>query len=198
MVPAVILAAGASRRMGSDKALLVAPGGGFFVSRIVRAFTDAGISDVVIVTGHHHETLAAALDSEAFEIRPRLVRNPDPSRGQLSSLWTGMDAVVGASTPGLLVTLVDVPLIEPAVIARVVAMWRTTSAPIVRPADGDRHGHPVLFDRAVFAQLRAAPLEAGAKAVVRAHADRLVNVPVDSDGCLIDIDTPEDYRKLCL
>lgn len=196
MVPAVILAAGASRRMGSAKALLVAPGGGFFVSRIVGALTEAGISEVVIVTGHHHDAIAAALDLEEFHWRPRLVRNPNPSRGQLSSLWTGMDAVVSPSTPAMLVTLVDVPMIEPAVIARVIDTWRRTTAPIVRPADGDRHGHPVLFDRAVFAQLRAASLEAGAKAVIRAHADRIVNVPVSSEGCLIDVDTPEEYRKL--
>jgi molybdenum cofactor cytidylyltransferase len=61
---------------------------------------------------------------------------------------------------------------------------------------GDRHGHPVLFDRAVFQDLRGAPLERGAKAVVHAYADRLVNVEVDDEGCLADIDTVADYEAL--
>lgn len=197
MVPAVILAAGASSRMGSPKALLPVPGGGFFASRIIRAFHRAGIDDVTIVTGADHDAIAAALAAEPLTPPPRIVRNADPSRGQLSSLWTGMEAALTAGhADALLVTLVDVPLIDAAAIGRVIDTWRATRAPIVRPARGERHGHPVLFDAALFDELRAAPLEAGAKAVVRAHADRIVNVPVDDDGCLIDVDTPDEYRSL--
>jgi molybdenum cofactor cytidylyltransferase len=66
----------------------------------------------------------------------------------------------------------------------------------VRPAIGDRHGHPVVFDRRVFDELRRAPLEAGAKAVVRAHAAEVLDVPVTDEGCLVDIDTPHDYEAL--
>jgi CTP:molybdopterin cytidylyltransferase MocA len=125
-----------------------------------------------------------------------VVRNPDPSRGQLSSLWVGMDAVIGADTPALVMTLVDVPLVAPATIRHVVEVWHRTRAPIVRPAIGERHGHPVIFDRAVFDELRAAPLEAGAKVVVRARASQIVDVPVDDEGSLTDVDTPEDYAAL--
>jgi molybdenum cofactor cytidylyltransferase len=195
VVPAVILAAGASRRMGSPKALLPVAGG-IFASRIIRAFHAAGVDDVTLVTGDDHEAIAAALRALSLSPAPRIVRNPDPSRGQLSSLWTGMDAALGPDSEALLVTLVDVPLIEPATVARVIEVWRAARAPIVRPARGDQHGHPVLFDAALFDALRAAPLDAGAKAVVRAFADRIVNVPVDDDGCLVDVDTPDDYRSL--
>jgi len=61
---------------------------------------------------------------------------------------------------------------------------------------GDRHGHPVIFDRALLDELRAAPLDAGAKSVVRAHEHEILNVAVDDEGCLADVDTPEDYRTL--
>jgi molybdenum cofactor cytidylyltransferase len=61
---------------------------------------------------------------------------------------------------------------------------------------GDRHGHPVLFDRATFDELRRAPLSEGAKAVVHAHAGQVVNVPVDDAGSLVDIDTPADYQRV--
>ena len=59
-----------------------------------------------------------------------------------------------------------------------------------------RHGHPVLFDRVTFEALREAPLTEGARVVVHANADRIVNVTVDDDGCLVDIDTPADYEAV--
>jgi CTP:molybdopterin cytidylyltransferase MocA len=127
-------------------------------------------------------------------VPPQVVRNPDPARGQLSSLWTGLDAV-GPETSAVLMTLVDVPMLQVSTIRAVIEAWQRTHAPIVRPAMGDRHGHPVLFDRATFDQLRRAPLDQGAKAVVHAYADRLINVQVDDAGSLTDIDTPAEYEQ---
>jgi molybdenum cofactor cytidylyltransferase len=107
-----------------------------------------------------------------------------------------MDAVVREDTEALLVTLVDVPMLSAATISVVVEAWRRSRAPIVRPAVGERHGHPVLFDRTLFAELRQAPLEAGAKAVVRRHEARILHVVPPDEGCLHDVDTPEDYKAL--
>jgi molybdenum cofactor cytidylyltransferase len=195
VLTALILAGGDSTRMGSPKALLPDPEGRTFVARIVRTFAAAGITDIVIVTGRQHDAIEAAVIADRPRVMPRLVRNPDPSRGQLSSLWAGL-AVVDEKTAGLLMTLVDVPMLRASTIQAVVEGWRQTHAPIVRPAMGDRHGHPVLFDRATFDELRRAPLFEGAKTVVRAHADRMVNVTVDDPGCLIDIDTPQEYDEV--
>jgi molybdenum cofactor cytidylyltransferase len=196
VLPAVILAAGASTRMGSPKALLAAPSGRPFVAAIVRALAAAQVTDIVIVTGANHDPIVEAVTADAAPVTPRFARNPDPSRGQLSSLWIGMDAAVTADTDALIVTLVDVPMVDPATIAQVIAAWHRTRAPIVRPAIGDRHGHPVIFDRSVFAELRAAPLEHGAKTVVRAHATEVLDVPVRDAGSLVDVDTPQDYEAL--
>lgn len=182
--------------MGSPKALLPAPDGRAFVASIVRSFAAAGVIDIVIVTGRDHEKVVEAVHDDDPPVQPRFARNPDPSRGQLSSLWVGMDAVVRPGTAGLLVTLVDVPLIASETVTAVLETWRRTRAPIVRPAIGDRHGHPVLFDRAVFGELRDASLETGAKAVVRRHEHELVNVPVSDERSLIDVDTPSDYSSL--
>jgi molybdenum cofactor cytidylyltransferase len=107
-----------------------------------------------------------------------------------------MDAVVDASTEGLLMTLVDVPLVQVETVKTVMAAWRRTRAPIVRPAIADRHGHPVIFDRALLHELRSAPLDLGAKSIVRAHEAEILNVPVDDEGCLRDIDTPSDYESM--
>jgi molybdenum cofactor cytidylyltransferase len=195
VLPAIVLAAGESRRMGSPKALLRASDGRSFVVRIAAVLLEGGASDVVVVTGLHHALIEEALADGGMDHRVRLARNPDPSRGQLSSLWVGMDAVMDTSPPAMLMTLVDVPAISADAVRAVIDAWRTTRAPIVRPAIGDRHGHPVLFDRSVFEELRAASLEEGAKRVVHAHLDAIVNVPMDDEGVLIDIDTPEDYRR---
>ena len=196
VLAAVILAAGASTRMGSPKALLETPAGRPFAAALVRAFAAAGVSEIVLVTGADHERVRAAVLADAPPVTPRFARNPEPSRGQLSSLWVGMEAAVSEATEALLVTLVDVPMVQSATIVKVIEEWRRTRAPIVRPARGDRHGHPVMFDRAVFAELRAAPLDQGAKTVVRAHAREIVDVPVSDEGSLIDVDTPQDYEEL--
>ena len=196
MDPGVILAAGDSTRMGFPKALLLTRDGTPFVVAIAASFAAAGIQDIVVVTGRDHERIKDALAQRHLAIRPRVVRNPDPSRGQLSSLLEGMEAVVAPDTQALVVTLVDVPMLDPQTVRLIVAEWRRTQAAIVRPAIGDRHGHPVVFDRRLFAELRAAPADAGAKAVVRAHAHEILNVPVADEGCLVDVDTPQDYEAL--
>ena len=196
MLAAIILAAGDSIRMGTPKALLPDPDGRPFVARLVRSFSAAGLDELVIVTGATHEAVVQALAADGPPVSPVCVRNPDPSRGQLSSLWIGLEAVARPDVDGVLVTPVDIPMIRPATIRQVVESWSRTRAPIVRPAVGARHGHPVLFDRIVFDDLRRAPLTEGARVVVHANIDRLVNVAVDDEGCLLDVDTPADYQAL--
>jgi len=193
MVPGVILAGGASSRMGSPKALLADDLGQPFVVRLVRAMAEAGLREVVVVTGYEHDSIVAALAAHVTS-PVQVVRNDDPARGQVSSLWTAMDEVCRPETEAIAVMLVDVPLVAPATIRTVVDAWRSSRAPIVRPAVGPRRGHPVVFDRAVFEELRQAPLDIGARAVVRAHARDILDVPVADTGCLKDIDTPRDYE----
>ena len=221
MLEAVVLAGGASSRMGRPKALLTTPDGLPFVVRIVRTLLEAGLPRVTVVTGVHHEAIVDLLAVSGCGPSVQVVRNPAPERGQLSSLLVGMDAAVGTApvpgvpapgaapapdwaTEGLLVTLVDIPLVAVATVRAVVAAWRERRAPITRPArdvspghpSGSAHGHPVIFDRALFDELRAAPLAQGAKSVVRAHEHAIVHVPVDDPGCFADVDTPAEYQAL--
>ena len=193
MLAAIILAAGDSTRMGRPKALLPDPDGRPFVARLARTFVAAGVPQVIVVTGSLHAQIAAALAADDLPATPQLVNNPQPALGQVSSLWMGLDAAITLGVDGVLMTLVDIPLVRPSTVQKVIDAWTMTRAPIVRPAVGDRHGHPVLFDRSVFDALRHAPITEGARAVVHANADRIVNVQVDDEGCLIDVDTPADY-----
>ena len=118
MLPAVILAAGDSTRMGSPKALLLTPGGETFVTRIVRTLHEAGVVDLVVVTGTASRCDGRCDHARALSPFPRIIRNPDPSRGQLSSLLAGMDAVVDPTTEGVMMTLVDVPLVRASTVTR--------------------------------------------------------------------------------
>lgn len=191
----MVLSAGESTRMGSPKALLHDTDNRPFVARVVRTLLTAGLTDVLIVTGSQHRSIASALVADGLGEGVRLIRNADPSRGQLSSIWAGLDACA-SDTEGLLMTLVDVPMLAASTVSAVVDAWRRTRAPIVRPIIDGRRGHPVIFDRQVFDELRNAPLDAGARAVVRAHWHDSLDVPVDDRGCLVDVDTPSDYERL--
>jgi molybdenum cofactor cytidylyltransferase len=196
VLEALILAGGASTRMGEPKALLPDPDGVPFVLRVVQTLTTAGLADIAVVTGPDHDAIVEVLRRDRTAAAVRVVRNPAPERGQLSSLLCGLEAVDSPVVEGVLVTLVDVPMVAVSTVIAVTDAWRSRRAPIVRPAIGDRHGHPVIFDRRVFAALRQAPLEAGAKRVVRDWAREVENVMVEDQGCLVDVDTPDDYKRL--
>ena len=118
-----------------------------FVARLVRSLAAAGLDTIVVVTGALHEQIQEALDVDLPPVPAICVRNPEPSRGQLSSLLVGLDAVDRPGLEGVLVTPVDIPMVEPATIRRVVDAWIEGRPLIARPAVGARHGHPVLFER---------------------------------------------------
>ena len=194
MIGAIILAAGASSRMGRPKAALpLGRHGHTVLSMGVRALIAAGVPRVVVVAGAHPEAVRRALGSH--DRRVLVVDHPAWPEGQLSTLLRGLDALDHPGLEAVLVTLVDVPLVSPETVRALMREWRATGAPIVRPAHGDRHGHPVLFARRLFVELRAADLRTGAKPVVHAHANELVNLPVTDEGAFVDLDVPEDYER---
>jgi molybdenum cofactor cytidylyltransferase len=203
MIRAIVLAGGASSRMGQAKAALpFGPTGQTVVGRVVHTLLAAGLPSVAVVAGAHIDAVRAAMP--AFEPRARVVEHPGWAAGQLSSLLAGLTAVDDPQLEAILVTLVDVPLVRPDSVAAIVAAWRQSRAPIVRPVDastslragGARHGHPVVFDRAVFEDLRRADPAIGAKAVFAVHASRRLDVPIEDEGAFVDMDTPEEYRKV--
>ncbi len=204
--------------MGRPKALLPAGGGETFLSRVVRTLHEGGVRDVVVV---------AASDGPLREIRSalapttrravstvggpvsldnrlaRIILNPEPSRGQLSSLLCGLEAIDQPDVVAMLLTLVDVPLVEPGTVRALLDAYARTRAPVVRPVHtgtastgtSRRHGHPVILDRALFDLLRCADPAQGAKPIIRACENRAVTVPVAGDAPFIDIDTPEAYER---
>jgi molybdenum cofactor cytidylyltransferase len=193
VIPAVILAAGLSSRMGRAKALLPL-GSTTFIARIVHTFLGAGVSDLIVVLGHDAAAIERRMEDD--RVPARVVVNEQYESGQFSSLLAGLHAVDRPGVRAMLLTLVDVPLVASSTVRAVIDRHRESGAPIVRPTRGDDHGHPVLIDRSLFAELRGTDPSAGAKPVIRAHATVVGNVPIDDDGAFLDVDTPEEYARL--
>ncbi len=188
-VAGIVLAAGESRRMGFPKALLPIAGH-TFVEHIVQGLAAAGVEPIHVVLGAHADRIQAAADLAPAQV----VLNPDWPRGQLSSLQAGLRALP-AGYDAVLMALVDHPLVEPRVVRAVIDAHARTGRPIVIPVHHGRRGHPVLFAARLVPELLAAPLDAGARAVVRAHAAEVLEVPTEARGILADIDTPQLYAE---
>src|SRR3954447_9476571 len=150
MIPAIVLAAGRSSRMGRAKATLPVGDGHTFLTRIVQTFLDAGVDDVIVVVGHDADAIASSFSESGLPAR--FVVNRDYDRGQLSSLLAGLAVVDRPGVAAVLMTLVDVPLFATATGRAVVEAYRRTHAPVVRPTSGERHGHPMLIDRSLFTE----------------------------------------------
>jgi molybdenum cofactor cytidylyltransferase len=195
MIPAIVLAAGRSTRMGRPKALLPLGDNETFLSRIVRTLHEADVDDVLVVVGHESGPVIADLVQR--DAAARFVINREYDSGQLSSLLAGLRAIDRPGVAAVLVTLVDVPLVKASTVRAVVDQYRRTQAPIVRPVYAGRHGHPVLIDRILFDDLRVGDVHRGAKAVVRAHASAAGDLDIqDDEGAFRDIDTPAEYEAV--
>ena len=189
VMPGIVLAAGASTRMGTPKALLTTGSAAeTFLERIVRTLTACDIAPIVIVVRKPLQAAIAALVPEAI-----VVVNPDPDRGQLSSLQCALSSIDNPAA--VLMTLVDLPFVRDDTVRTVLDAWRATGAPVVRPRHGNRHGHPAIFGAPVIRELAVADVTGSAKPVLARFAAEAVSVPVTDPGALEDIDTPEAYRR---
>jgi molybdenum cofactor cytidylyltransferase len=190
VIAGIILAAGASSRMGGPKALLEHRGE-TFIDRLIRIFSEV-CDPVIVVLGYHADVIRPRVRGRVL-----LVVNPDPERGQLSSLQTAL-AAVPEDAGGCLFTPVDCPAAEERTVSLVVRRFieREPSKLLVIPRFEGQRGHPVCAARAIIDEFLAEPAAAQAREVVRRHLAQTEYVDVDDPGILADIDDPEAYRKL--
>lgn len=189
VIPAVVPAAGRSGRMGTAKALLKADDG-TFLATILSSLRGGGADPVLVVVRDQEGAIA----KEARAHGATVVRNPDPSRGPVSSLQAGLQ-VLSREAPGVLFAPVDHPLFSPVTVRALIQAFAEARAPLVVPSFDGWRGHPVLFSRAIFPELMERDLPEGARTVIRRYLKERLQLPVDDPGILADIDTPEDYRQ---
>jgi molybdenum cofactor cytidylyltransferase len=165
------------------------------VLHVTQTLRDAGVGPVAVVTGEHHDLIAAALTTAGVAV----LYNPRHPEGQLGSLLHGLRwAFARTAGDWVLSTLVDVPRVQGATVRALLEAPLTGAVRAVRPVHDDRHGHPVIWHRDVLPLLDAADPAQGARVVMRALASQgtVRDVEVDDAGVLVDLDTPGDYEAM--
>jgi molybdenum cofactor cytidylyltransferase len=186
----VILAAGDSTRMGYPKALLPL-GEDFFLSRILRTVHDIGLPRANIVLGKS----ATIIKPHIQDWDANILINPDPSRGQLSSIQLALGRL-GLEIDAALIWPVDMPAVPPDVVRRLTELFIRSRALIAFPRYGDKRGHPAIFHRLLFQEFMDAPLEEGPKSILSRHQQETSVLAVLDSAAVKDIDNPSDYQAL--
>lgn len=189
-VGAIVLAAGASFRMERPKALLKI-GNKTFLQHIVDVLHAAGVHETVIVVGSDADEIKRTLSW----FRGTIVTNENWKEGQLASVIAGLNAFSADQLDGLLICPVDRPLVTPTLIGDLLRAFQESGKSIVVPLFQGQRGHPTVFSSILFDELRVAPLNVGARHVVRNHPNDVHELTTSEEGVLINIDMPKDYER---
>ena len=190
MLAAVILSGGASRRMGSPKALLPYQGRPFLEHLLgIAKHPSIGVRRVVL--GPDAEIISAQVALAPDEV----VINADWERGQLSSIQAAIRSLP-PGTDGLLLCPVDHPLVSASLVHELIDAFEKTGSAAVLPLYRGRRGHPVIFAARLYEELLNAPEDKGARAVVWAHPEEVSEVPTNEEGCVLNLNDPEAFDEI--
>lgn len=187
---AIVLAAGFSSRMGEFKPLLPF-GGRTVLGHVVANLREAGVRHIHVVTGCR----ADLLSPELAALGVREVYNPNFARGMFTSVQAGV-ASLPAAIEGFLLLPVDVPLVRASTFQRVMRVADSSSAAVLHPVFRGERGHPPFIRRTLFGEILRSNGEGGLRAILARHGHEAASVAVFDRGCLLDMDCPEDYRRL--
>jgi len=190
MLAAVILSGGASRRMGTPKALLPYRGG-TFLEHLLKVTDHPRIGWRRVVLGADAGAIVAGTEFRADEV----VINKNWEAGQLSSIQVGLRSLP-AGTDGMLLCLIDHPLISRELVGELVEQFFESGKSIVLPIYKARRGHPVIFAARLYEELLSAPLETGARAVVWAHSEEVSEMATNEEGCVLNLNDPDALAKI--
>ncbi len=191
-IAALVLAAGRSSRMGTINKLLIGIDGQPMVRHAVAAVREAGLKPIVVVTGHQHAELEKALADAGVSF----VHNPDYAEGLATSVKAGIAALPG-DVDGVLVGLGDMPRVGSGDIERLVAAFNPVEGrSIVVPTRNGKRGNPVLWAKRFLPDMRQLAGDVGARNLIAANPEAVVEVEMASDGVLTDIDTPQALARL--
>jgi molybdenum cofactor cytidylyltransferase len=189
-IAAIVLAAGRSTRMEGSNKLLAEIGGKPLVRIAAEQALKARASPVIVVTGHQHDKVKAAL----ADLPVRVVDNPDFATGLGSSLKAGI-AAVPPGADGVVVLLGDMPQVDAALVDRLIAAFDPEKGALaVVPVIDGKRGNPVLWSRRFFPDLMAIEGDVGARHLIGRYGEAVIELPVTGKAALVDVDTPEALK----
>jgi len=189
-IAGIILAAGASSRMGKIKQLLPF-GKTTLLGQVIQTARESALHELIVVLGHCADEIEQAIDLSGTKV----VRNIAYSKGQSTSLIKGLETVSPVCDAALFL-LGDQPLVTAAIINRLIDAFETSDAPIVIPYCNGKRGNPVIIARPLFHRLTSLSADTGARALFDEFKESILNVSIPNDAILIDVDTIDDYEKL--
>jgi molybdenum cofactor cytidylyltransferase len=189
-IAGIILSGGASRRMGTPKALLRFQNA-TFLDRLIGLFS-AICDPIIVVVGLHADNIRSGIERGRDVL---FAVNPDPERGMLSSLQCGL-ALVPPDDAAAMFLPVDHPHLEISTLEALAARFHADRAPVIVPTYAGEHGHPVCIARPVIDELLALPVDAKASDVIHRHVLKTVYVEVADPAVVTDIDDPSAYADL--
>jgi molybdenum cofactor cytidylyltransferase len=188
-VAGILLAAGTSSRMGSNKLLFELGGESVLRGAAQRALA-GGLAPLLVVLGHQEEKARSELDGLPCQV----VINPSYEQGITSSLQSGV-AALPAEAQAVVVMLADMPFVSAEMIAGLIARYRSTEAPLVISDYEGVNAPPMLYDRSLFEELLTRTGEGCGRQVVQRHRHEAEVLPWPATA-LSDLDVPEDYERL--
>ncbi len=189
MICAVVLAAGQSRRMGTQK-LLLNYGGRSVISHIVEVLSNSSVDQVVVVTGCDADRIRAEIAPSDVSV----VFNEEHKAGMLSSVRCGFGAI-DAGCRAVMIVLGDQPAITSGLIDEMIRAYRGTDKSIVVPTYKGRRGHPTIISMQYKDDVMSCYDDVGLRGLLRDHPDEVLELEVSSPGVCSDMDEPDDYAR---
>jgi molybdenum cofactor cytidylyltransferase len=189
VISAIILAAGRSRRMGTQK-LLLPFAGGTVIGHVADEILRSPVGRTLVVVGHDASRVAEALAGRSVQV----LTNPQADGEMLLSVRCGLRALA-PDCGAVLVALGDQPAITADLVGRMVEAYRSAGRGIVVPVYGGRPGHPILFSIRYRDEILSRYDDVGLRGLRLAHPQDVLELAAASPAVLSDMDRPEDYRR---
>ena len=189
MICAIVLAAGCSSRMGTQK-LLLPFGEGTVISHIVNQLIKSKVKNTYVVTGHQSDQVVEELSGKPITI----IHNPEYISGMLSSVRAGIRNIP-QEYDAILITLGDQPSITTKLIDDMIQYFSVTDKKIIVPKYNSKRGHPILFSTIYRNEILTNFDDVGLRGILRAHNDDVYEMNVTDQSVITDMDYPQDYKK---
>ena len=190
----VILAAGESIRFGKPKQLLKL-NDKYLFEWVLDAVIGSRLAKIMLVLGHKHQAILAALGEKNRHSDLEVVINPDYQYGQSTSLQAGLSKIRD-SFPSIMFLLGDQPMLDSKTIDTLLEQFWSSDKDICVPVIEGKRGNPVILSQKFYGHLAAIRGDIGARNIIRDHPDHVKEIEIDNPLCFVDIDTQSDYDKL--